>query len=86
MQSTPVENQEKGRQDRERIGGGRGIEDTRDRFSRVEQTFLPDLRKERPVPRIPESELLQSQIGCRLQGSKDGELKCGVGQREQRKD
>lgn len=43
MQAAPVEDEEERREDREWIGGSNGIENSRDRFDRVEEALTPDL-------------------------------------------
>ena len=45
MQSAPVADQQHGGENGKRISGGRGVEDSRDRFRGVEQAFPPDLEE-----------------------------------------
>ncbi len=62
VQAAPVHEQEDGGEDRKRIGGGRGVEDARDRFRGVEEAFPPDLEETGPVPGGPEFKLLEPVI------------------------
>ncbi len=85
MQAAPVEDQEDGRENGQRIGGGRVIKNPHDPFQRRQGHFAPDFDERRPRPTGRRQDLAEIDVGRPLERSESGELKNRISETEQSK-